>query len=113
MKSKRINIMKIPARHGLSWYQAEVDMLKAAFTKGIPIEQIAARHKRSIRAIQMMVDKLGLAPADTSERIIINGEDYTYKFELASAIVEHKIECLYRLAILKMQQEKNFKRTKS
>ena len=86
-----------PRRHGHKWSQQEVDVLRRRVGKGLPIEQIATFHGRSILAIECAMAKYHVKWNHVIDKkepggdYIINGVDYTRKFHLARKIVESVI----------------------
>lgn len=86
-----------PKRHGHRWEQKEVDNLRRNVRKGLSIEQIAQMHGRTSFAITCAMERWGIKwtqpkdVVDLQKRFIINGVDYTRKFDLASKIVESVI----------------------
>lgn len=86
-----------PRRHGHKWVQQEVDVLRNRVNKGLSIEEIAALHGRSTLAIMCAMERWCITRTqprvvvDKQERFVINGVDYTRKFDLASKIVESVI----------------------
>lgn len=51
----------LPANVGQPWTQSEDETLARACEEGEPLEEIAARHGRTLRAIEARLEKLGLA----------------------------------------------------
>jgi len=57
---------QLPSNVGRSWEKDEEDTLVAAFKSGNAVAAIAARHGRTVRAIEARLEKLGLmsSPGD-------------------------------------------------
>lgn len=49
-----------PSNVGRPWTEAEQEELLAAFHRGDPLDQVAARHGRTLRAIEARLQKIGL-----------------------------------------------------
>jgi hypothetical protein len=54
---------QLPGNVGRSWSEDEEAALVAAFKSGDPLPHIAARHGRTLRAIEARLEKLGLLTA--------------------------------------------------
>jgi hypothetical protein len=54
----------LPDNAGQTWTKEEEDTLIAEFKSGEPSPQIAARHGRTLRAIEAQLERLGLITAD-------------------------------------------------
>ena len=61
---------QLPKSVGKAWTEEEEQRLREAFARNEPIAQIAAKHARTIRAIELRLEKLGLLRGD--ERTIGN-----------------------------------------
>ena len=93
------NDIRQPIRAGSKWVDSEVINLRKEVAKGLSSWQIARLHKRSPFAIECAVQKYKVrTPAsfykrdtidieDFNEPFIINGVDYTRKFELALKVI--------------------------
>ena len=62
---------QLPGNVGRGWTDDEERTLVAAFKSGDPIPDIAARHGRTVRAIEARLEKLGLLTAE--QRSTSNG----------------------------------------
>jgi hypothetical protein len=54
----------LPASVGKTWSEEEEQALRAAFGSGDPVTAIAARHGRTVRAIEARLERLGLLRLD-------------------------------------------------
>ena len=52
-----------PVRNGLHWTEEEEEKLRASFTSGSSLEDMASELSRSVRAVTLRLEKLGLVPA--------------------------------------------------
>lgn len=55
---------QLPESVGRRWNEEEVQQLKDEFSRGEPIPLIATKHRRTIRAIEARLERLGLLTAD-------------------------------------------------
>ena len=55
---------QLPGNVGRAWRDEEENTLVAAFKSGDPLPNIAARHGRTVRAIEARLEKLGLLTAE-------------------------------------------------
>jgi catalase (peroxidase I) len=55
---------QLPQNIGRSWSAAEQSSLIDAFQSGEPLDEIASRHGRTLRAIEARLEKLGLIQSD-------------------------------------------------
>ena len=55
---------QLPGNVGRAWRDEEEATLVAAFKSGDPLPDIAARHGRTVRAIEARLEKLGLLTAE-------------------------------------------------
>jgi len=55
---------QLPGNVGRAWSDDEEQTLVAAFKSGDPLPNIAARHGRTLRAIEARLEKLGLLTAE-------------------------------------------------
>ena len=55
---------QLPQSVGKAWTDQEEQQLRNEFAGSEPIEQIATRHARTIRAIEARLEKMGLITAD-------------------------------------------------
>ena len=100
--------MVYPARHGVFWSESEVKALKLRFNSGVKIQEIARTHERTVRSIEMALEKFVLRNSEVKKnQIIINGKNYSEKLDLAVKVVEHRINYLVDLAKLRMYQDKS------
>lgn len=81
-----------PKRHGHPWHQGEIDRLVREVNAGLSTKHIAARHDRSLVAIECAIAKHVEAKAPTGKgRLVINGVDYDAKFWYLRRLIGAKI----------------------
>ena len=61
---------QLPKSVGKSWSEEEEHQLKEEFGRGEPLQLIATKHARTLRAIESRLERLGLLQAD--QRTTIN-----------------------------------------
>ena len=77
-----------PDRHGFTWSGYEQMQVLNEYYKGIPLQRIANKHKRSLRAIEFFLHKKIQRELND---IIINNINFTQAFDVARKIVHSKI----------------------
>jgi hypothetical protein len=65
-ESRAARRAQLPPNVGRPWDAAEEAELAKRFTSGAALEEIADVHERTVRAIQLRLGRLGLAPAVSS-----------------------------------------------
>lgn len=57
---------QLPESVGKAWSEEEEQRLRDEFARGKPIPEIATKHRRTVRAIETRLEKLGLLTLDRS-----------------------------------------------
>lgn len=83
---------KLPARHGYSWTKEDTVALFKGYKRGLTIEQLAAKHQRTVNAIRIQLE--GKEP---NTDLIINGTNYTQLLFCARGIIHYKIQLSSKL----------------
>ena len=55
---------QMPENMGRPWSDEEQELLVSAFNAGEPLSEIAARHRRTLRAIEARLEKFGFISSD-------------------------------------------------
>jgi hypothetical protein len=55
---------QMPENMGRPWSDEEQELLVSAFNEGEPLSDIAARHRRTLRAIEARLEKFGFISSD-------------------------------------------------
>ena len=64
MEARAQRRAQLPGNVGRAWTEEEEDMLIKAFQAGDALDEIAARHGRTLRAIEARLERLGLLMPD-------------------------------------------------
>ena len=68
---------QLPQSVGKTWSEAEEQQLKEEFTADEPVQLIASKHGRTVRAIEARLERLGLLRPDqrTTSSLFLSGSD--------------------------------------
>ena len=78
-----------PERHGYKWKYPETNQVLNEYYRGVSIQGIAKKHKRSVRSIEYYLhNSIGRALDD----MVINGINFDEAINIARKIVKNKID---------------------
>ena len=75
MNARALRRANLPGSVGKTWSEEEQRQLKEEFARGEPVPDIATKHRRTVRAIEARLERLGLLRTDqrTTENSFVGG----------------------------------------